>query len=263
MPLIALLSDYGLGDHYVGVVKSVILGICPEVVFIDITHELAPYDVKDGAYVLLQASKYLPRGCDVLAVVDPGVNTDRRAIAVKTKERLYVGPDNGLLYPAASREGILAVYDVGRGAQLLSEKGTFAGRDVFAPTIACAAKGMQLGRLGKEVDGMAVLEFPGARYSPDAITGEVLHLDRFGNAVTNIEGEGFHAWRKGEAEFELLSGERAARVRLASSYQEIDGTGIIVGSGGALEVSRREGGPGFVLKRGDGFSLELVSKPRR
>jgi S-adenosylmethionine hydrolase len=256
MRMIALLTDYGQSDHYVGVIKGVIKGILPESDIIDITHDVPAYDILDGAFLLLQASKYLPHGCTVLAVVDPGVNTKRRAIAVKTGERVYLGPDNGLLYPAASREGIISVYDVGKGSHVLPGSGTFAGRDVFAPAAALVCSGRPLDRLGKKVHGMVVLELPGAEFSDRSISGTILHIDRYGNAVTNIEGVSFHQWRKEASTFKLVAGGRKIRVTLVDSYQAISGVGLLVGSCGTVEVSGREGRPAVALSAGDRFSIE-------
>jgi S-adenosylmethionine hydrolase len=257
MKLIALLTDYGLSDHYVGVIKGVIKGISPESEIVDITHEVRAYDIREGAFLLLQASKYLPRGCTVMAVVDPGVNTRRRAIAVETRERVYVGPDNGLLYPAASREGITSVYDLGRGPHMLSRSGTFAGRDIFAPAAALVSSGKPPGKLGRKVRGMAVLELPGAEFSDTSILGTVLHVDRFGNAVTNVEGDSFHHWRKRASTFRLVAHSRKVRASLAASYQAIRGVGLLVGSGGTVEVSGRQGRPAIALSPGESFSIEI------
>jgi hypothetical protein len=260
MKLIALLTDYGLSDHYVGVVKAVIKGISPEAEFIDLTHEVAPFEVRDGAFLLLEASRYLPPGCTVMAVIDPGVNTKRRAIAVETKKRVFIGPDNGLLYPAASQEGIISVYDVGKGPQVLSQRGTFAGRDIFAPTAAYVSMGRPLDQLGRRSKRMLTLRFPRAEFAGSSVTGAVMHVDRFGNAVTNIDGDRFHAWRKGKPDFRLRAGGKVVAVRLASSYQEVKGVGLLVGSGGTLEISRREGSPGLALKPGRLFSLEITRR---
>jgi S-adenosylmethionine hydrolase len=257
MKLIALLTDYGASDHYVGVIKGVIKGISPESEIVDITHEVRAYDIREGAFLLLEASKYLPSGCTVMAVVDPGVNTRRRAIAVETRERVYVGPDNGLLYPAASREGITSIYDVGRGPHVLSRTGTFAGRDVFAPAAALLSSGMPPSKLGRRVSGMVVLELPGASFSDRSILGAVLHVDRFGNAVTNVEGDSFQRWRKGSTAFRLVARKREVKASLAASYQDIRGVGILVGSGGTVEVSGREERPAVALSTGDKFSIEI------
>lgn len=257
MKLIALLTDYGSSDHYVGVIKGVIKGVSPESEIIDITHEVRAYDIKEGAFLLLQASKYLPRGCTVMAVVDPGVNTQRKAIAVETGERVYVGPDNGLLYPAASREGITSVYDVGRGPHVLSGSGTFAGRDIFAPVAALVSSGISPGQLGRKLRGMAVLELPGAEFSDGSILGTVLHVDRFGNAVTNVDGESFHHWRKRASTFRLVARRKKVKASLVASYQAIRGVGLLVGSGGTVEVSGRQGRPDIALSPGESFSIEI------
>ncbi len=256
MKLIALLTDYGSSDHYVGVIKGVIKGVSPESEIIDITHEVRAYDIKEGAFLLLQASKYLPLGCTVMAVVDPGVNTRRKAIAVETRERVYVGPDNGLLYPAASREGIISVYDVGRGPHVLARSGTFAGRDIFAPVAAMVSLGRSPANLGTKVSGMTVLELPSAEFSDRSIRGTVLHVDRFGNAITNVESGNFHRWRKRASTFRLVARRRKVKASLVASYQAIRGVGLLVGSGGTMEVSGRQGRPGIALSPGESFSIE-------
>jgi hypothetical protein len=196
----------------------------------------------------------------VLAIVDPGVNTDRLSIAVKTEERVYVGPDNGLLYPAASVEGILSIYDVGSGPQVLSQRGTFAGRDIYAPTAAWVSEGRPLGQLGRRVKRMKVLELPGAAFTDASVSGVIMHVDRFGNAVTSIKGDGFDAWRRGRSTFLLRIRDKSVSVSLVSSYQEIEKVGIIVGSGGALEVSGKEGRPNVQLKAGDQVIIESVQR---
>jgi S-adenosylmethionine hydrolase len=257
MKLVALLTDYGSSDHYVGVIKAVIKRTSPESEILDITHEVRAYDVKEGAFLLLQASRYLPRSCTVMAVVDPGVNTRRRAIAVETKERVYVGPDNGLLYPAASREGIVSIHEVGRGPHVLSGSGTFAGRDIFAPTAALVSSGRPLDKLGKRMSDMVVLELPEAGFTDRSILGMVLHVDRFGNAITNVEGDRFHHWRKKASTFWLVAGKRKVKASLVTSYQAIRGVGLLVGSGGTVEVSGREGRPAIALSSGESFSVEI------
>src|SRR5207237_4504276 len=152
---ISFLSDYGLADDYVGVVKAVVRGIAPHVTVIDITHEIPPHDVRAGALTLARSAQYLPRGV-VLAVVDPGVGTDRRAIAVEVSEGqgVLVGPDNGLLAPAVAMTGGAGrvVSLTNADYQLPAPGPTFAGRDVFAPAAAHLCAGVDLAELGDPVD---------------------------------------------------------------------------------------------------------------
>ena len=134
MSLISLLTDFGLLDSFVGEMKGVILSICPDARIVDITHQVEKFDVRMGAFLLAGAASYFPAGTVHVAVVDPGVGSKRRPIVVETARAVYVGPDNGLLVPAAQREGIHHVYEL-TTRSFMREKvsATFHGRDVFAP----------------------------------------------------------------------------------------------------------------------------------
>jgi S-adenosyl-L-methionine hydrolase (adenosine-forming) len=187
---ISFLSDFGLDDEFVGVVHGVIARIDPAARVIDVTHGVPRGDVRAGALTLLRAVQYLPEGV-VLAVVDPGVGTERRAIAVRTGWGHFVGPDNGLLAPAVAMVGgadrIVSLENPefhvpGRG-------GTFDGRDVFAPAAAVLADDQaSIDDLGPVIDGSTVtpLLLPLTDPVPGRVTGEVLWVDRFGNAQTNV-----------------------------------------------------------------------------
>ena len=157
-PFVSFLSDYGHADEFVGVCTAVIAGIAPDARVIDITHEVPAFDVRAGSLALVRAVQYLPGGV-VLAVVDPGVGTSRRAIAVETEHGFFVGPDNGLLAPAVSMAGgaTRAVELANDEYHLDSPGPTFAGRDVFAPAAAYLASGVPLTDLGPEVDAVTLL----------------------------------------------------------------------------------------------------------
>jgi S-adenosylmethionine hydrolase len=255
---VALLTDFGLSDHYVGVVKGVIKGIAPLADILDLTHDVTPFDIVEGAFLLLRAAPYLPLGCAVVAVVDPGVATKRRPLAVATKKRVYLGPDNGLLYPAASSEGILAIHEITNPRFVLSLDGTFAGRDVFAPAAAHILKGVKLEDLGPARRAMKKLAWPSVRVGPGRIEGVVLHVDRFGNVVTNVDAATFDGWRSGRTKFRLLGLGFSGPVSLAHSYEEMKGLGLIVGSGGTLEVSSRRRAVDVPLKKGSSFVLSFT-----
>lgn len=137
MAIISLLTDFGLLDPFVGEMKAVILSICPDARIIDITHQVQKFDVRLGSFLLAGAAPYFPAGTVHVGVVDPGVGSSRRAIVVETARAVYVGPDNGLLVPAAQREGILHVYELTNRSLMREEvSATFHGRDVFAPAAA-------------------------------------------------------------------------------------------------------------------------------
>ncbi|MGH8992960.1 MAG: SAM hydrolase/SAM-dependent halogenase family protein [Acidimicrobiia bacterium] len=186
----SFLSDYGLADEFVGVCKAVILRVAPDALVIDVTHEIPPHDVRAGALTLARAAQYLPQGV-VLGVVDPGVGTDRRAVALEVDSGYLVGPDNGLLAPAvAMLGGAKRVVSLTNPEYQMEAPGpTFAGRDVFAPAAGYLASGVDLAELGEEVDPLSLVPglVPLSRPDGDGIAGEVLWVDRFGNLQLNLD----------------------------------------------------------------------------
>jgi len=189
-PFVSFLSDYGLADEFVGVCKAVVLRAAPSARLIDITHGIPPFDVRAGALALARAVQYLPPGV-VLAVVDPGVGTDRRAVAVEVESGFLVGPDNGLLAPAVAMLGGASrvVSLTNPEYQLEAPGATFAGRDVFAPAAGYLAAGTALDELGDLVDPASLVPgtVPLPRDDQGRAAGEVLWIDRFGNAQLNID----------------------------------------------------------------------------
>jgi len=187
MRVITLLSDFGLRDWFVPSMKGVILGITPHARIVDVTHEIPAQDVQAGAFVLAAAARAFPKGTIHVAVVDPGVGSSRRAIAVHTGAAIFLGPDNGLLS--------LAVPD-GRGIEMRSLENeryfrqpvsrTFHGRDVFAPVAAHLAKGVKFDSLGPKVASIQRLAARVSIASPGEVRGEIIYVDRFGNLISNI-----------------------------------------------------------------------------
>ncbi len=186
-PVIALLTDFGLHDHYVGVMKAVILGIARDAAIIDITHDIAPQDIVAGALELEAAIGYLPAGTVVVGVVDPGVGSARRRIAVEAGGLTLVGPDNGLFTLALNRLGPGRAVEL-REPQfaLASVSLTFEGRDRFAPAAAWLASGVDLAAFGPAADHLVAVDVPAPVLSAELVLGEVVRVDRFGNLITNI-----------------------------------------------------------------------------
>lgn len=183
MKTIAMLTDFGTQDIYVGVMKGVMRGICPDAVFVDLTHSISPQNVRQGALALLNSVRYFPRGTVFLAVVDPGVGGARRPIAVRTRDYTFVAPDNGLLSYVLSTQyeaHLLANY---RRAEVSR---TFHGRDIFAPAAAHLAEGVPLAEMGAAVTDLIRLPAPALNISGSQISGEVLDIDHFGNITTSI-----------------------------------------------------------------------------
>src|SRR5882724_10830383 len=191
-PVIALLSDFGTRDHYAGTMKGVVLGICPDVTLVDITHDVAPHDVLGGALELAAACRYFPAGTIFLVVVDPGVGSARRGIAADTGDYKFVAPDNGVLTAVLDEHPPKKVVELTErkyGRPTVSR--TFEGRDRFAPAAAWLAKGIEVTAMGRPAGTIARLELPHPRVGDDHVEGEVLRVDRFGNLITNIDRKTF------------------------------------------------------------------------
>lgn len=186
--VITLTTDFGLTDPFVGIMKGVILNLLPTARIIDITHAIEPQNIRQAALVLESAHSYFPKNTVHLVVVDPGVGSERRPIAVKTKSAVYVGPDNGVLTPVI--DSASKVYELTKSDYFLkSPSFTFHGRDVFAPAVAWIAKGTPLSKMGQKVSDPHILEFPQPRVHENTITGEIVYIDGFGNCISNISGE--------------------------------------------------------------------------
>jgi S-adenosylmethionine hydrolase len=233
-PLITFLSDYGLQDEFVGVCHGVIATICPRARVIDLTHGVPRQDVRAGAVILMGALRYLPAAVH-LAVVDPEVGAARRAVALATADgRLMVGPDNGLLWPAAQAAGgvVEAVEISASPWRLAPVSATFHGRDIFAPVAARLACGAPLADAGEPVDPgeLVVLELPRARLEGGRLIAEVLHADRFGNvalAAGHEDAERLGLRLGQELELRLPGGE-IHLARLVRTFAEAQGGELIL-----------------------------------
>ncbi|MCS7142704.1 MAG: SAM-dependent chlorinase/fluorinase [Aigarchaeota archaeon] len=260
--VIALLTDYGLSDPYVGEVKAVIKSVCNFVDIIDITHEVRPFDVEHGAFLLLLSYRFFPKGTIFEAVVDPGVGSARRGLVINSRNYYFVGPDNGLLYPAANEDGILAVYSIDERYYARPYGETFHGRDVFARVAAEIAKGRRPRMHRLKRDELVRLEF---RFELEEglkrASGRVLHVDRFGNLVTSIPQEALRFIPVG-AIMRLKIGEARYDARLVKSYAEGRGGELIAlfGGTGFLEISVNQCSASKFLsvEQGEEVEIELI-----
>jgi S-adenosyl-L-methionine hydrolase (adenosine-forming) len=242
MKCITLLTDFGTADGYVGEMKGVLLSAAPSVPIVDITHDITAHDVELGRLAVARYWRRFPAGTVHIAVVDPGVGSERAALAVASDSRFLVGPDNGVLSPALLLPGAKAV----RLAIPRSASSTFHGRDVFAPVAAQLATGAALDSLGDPMNDPVVHRTPEPhRTAAGDMAGQVIAIDRFGNAITN-----------------LLAGIRAGSVVVGGrtlpqhrTYSDLEPgeAGAIVGSAGLIEIVVREGRASdmLVLRRGD------------
>lgn len=190
-PLITLTTDFGVQDEYVGVMKGVMLTIEPRAQFVDLSHSIAPQNLHQAAYLLGHAYSYFPPGTIHLVVVDPGVGTDRCTIVVQADNHIFVAPDNGVLSMLLEKSRFETASQVIDSDLFLPRiSTTFHGRDIFAPIAAHLAGGLSLAELGPQLarKDCIRLDLPAAVVSQDRVTGEVIHVDRFGNLRTNIPG---------------------------------------------------------------------------
>lgn len=228
-PIITLLTDFGTADGYVGEMKAVLLTRMPDATLVDITHDIPPQDIEAARLTLARVWRRFPPGTIHVVVVDPGVGTERAALAVSSDERFLVGPDNGVLSPALLFAGARAIaLDVPPAAAP-----SFHGRDVFAPAAASLALGAELRLLGQPAATPRIRRTAEPQRTDDGgLSGEVISIDRFGNAVTNLLG-----LRGGVVEVAGLS------LPLRRTYGEVPvGTpAAIVGSSGLIEIAVRDG----------------------
>jgi hypothetical protein len=239
-PIITLTTDFGSRDPYAAEMKAVIVGISPNATIVDITHQVDKFNISMGAYILASACPYFPEGTVHAAVVDPGVGTKRRPIIVQTERSCFVGPDNGLLALAArSIGGKMHIYSItNREFMLPSVSNTFHGRDIFAPAAAHLANGRRPADLGKEIHQMISPGFMRTIRRKDAFEGQVIHIDDFGNIITNFTAKQLQTMKiKDEARLKI--GEVKQTLKLCKAYGEVKKRQplAIIGSSNLLEIS--------------------------
>jgi S-adenosylmethionine hydrolase len=255
--IVTLLSDFGERDGYVGVVKGVLLGICPTATVVDLSHEVAPQDVVGGALVLESAVAYFPRATIHVAVVDPGVGTERRPILIETADFVLVGPDNGLLSLAAARSPLRSVVHLDRPQFHLTAPGrTFHGRDVFAPAAAHYARGVPREEMGSEIADVERLPSLEPRRREDEIEGQVIHVDRFGNLVSNVRPQDLAAFRDGAVSISIGGMQL---LEISPHYSAVrEGKALALwNSWGRLEVAVRNGSAARHLRARSGDRVQV------
>ena len=259
-PMITLTTDFGQTDSYVGTMKGVILGICPGADLVDITHEIRPQAVQQAAFVLSTATPYFPSGTVHLVVVDPGVGSERRAIAIQTARATYVGPDNGVISLALNQDPARqAVHLTEPTYRLAPVSATFHGRDIFAPAAAHLACGTALTDMGEALPVSELVEIPTHAPRPQPGGGwrcAVLHVDRFGNLITN---------------FRILPHRRGIRVgaggqwieQISRTFADVDPGELIAyaGSSGYLEIAVREESAAETLSLDVGDPVQIEVAP--
>lgn len=239
--LITFTSDFGLDDWFVGVVHGVIEQLCPEARVVDLTHAIPPGHIERAAFVLAAAAPDFPPGTVHLVVVDPGVGTERRALAVRARRQSFVGPDNGVLEWALEERGaeVHALTDARYFRQPVSH--TFHARDVFGPVAAHLARGVTLASFGPAVTDPTRLPAQVSRRENGALAGRIQLIDRFGNALTNLRAEEIALAFPGVPELELevrIAGRRIPGIRQTYGESKVGTVVAVISSSGVLEVAQ-------------------------
>ena len=261
-PLLAWLTDFGLSDIYVGVMKGAALSIAPDATCVDVTHGIEPQDVQGGALALLDSYRFFPKGTIFVAVVDPGVGTARAALAFASGGYVFLGPDNGLLSLAVRDAGSAVAVTLDNPARIApTVSRTFEGRDRFAPAAGWLARGLALSELGPAVSTWAQIQLPDVRRVEGRLEGEVLTVDRFGNAITNIRTADLGELAREQASWHAVVGGRS--VPLVETYGAC-ATGdvcALFGSAERLEIARVGGHAASYLglRRGDTVVLRVAA----
>lgn len=259
-PIITLITDFGLQDGYVGVIKGVIAKVDPSVKIIDISNNIESQDVFQAAYVIFTSYAYFPSGTIHVIVVDPGVGSNRKILCLKTKDYLFLAPDNGVLSFIAAQEESPSIREVTNKELFLSEtSSTFHGRDIFAPVAAHLSKGFSYKNLGKRVSKINEINLPKPIRSPRGVlTGEIIYIDGFGNLVTNINRDVINSIKVKSGKLTIIAGKGRLN-KISDSYADVGEKEVlaIFGSSGYLEISVNRGSAKDVLnlKKGDKLVL--------
>ena len=274
-PIITLTTDFGYDDAYVAAVKGAILNINPEANIVDVSHSIRPQDILQAAFILNAAYRYFPKQTVHVAIVDPGVGSERREIILKTPSAIFVAPDNGILsyviddlFSVESRSVIEQTHGL---TEIVFKKGleaaaitdprfwrhpvspTFHGRDIFAPVAAGLSLGISPYEFGEKINSLHVLPIARPSLDPDGnLVGQILHVDRFGNLTTNIRGDSL----RGKDVVIEITGQHIQGI--SDYYAQKEGVLAVVGSSGYLEISLRDGSACDFLGVGVGHEIRVI-----
>lgn len=280
MPVLTLLTDFGIEDEYVGVMKGVILSIAPDVRLVDLSHQIPPQDIGRAAFLLMNAVPYFPPDTVHLSVVDPGVGTERRPVAIRTPAGTFVGPDNGLFSWVLAKVPEWTAVEIREPAYRLPlVSSTFHGRDIFAPAAAHLAAGVPLENLGPRIEDLVRLPPPRLEIGDFVAEGEILYADRFGNLVTSIGylewgedalvlvpafGPGGDGRRFSARDAGVVVGNTELRgIRRTYSEARMGEPLALVGSNGFLEIAVRQGSAAAALDARPGTPVTLLFRRQK
>jgi len=264
-PIISLTTDFGLRDPYVAEMKAVILRICAEARIVDISHEISKYDVRMGAFALACAAPYFPEGTFHVGVVDPGVGTERQPIIIQTPKGYYVGPDNGVLTLAARNDGgPESIHKIANPKLILPQvSSTFHGRDIFAPAAAHLANGTSPAEFGPKISKINKPAFAQVAREREALVGEVIHTDDFGNIITNLQPKDIQITRT-QSTINIKIKNTRLGLKLCKTYGEVPQHKplALIGSHNFLEISLNQDNAAktYKTKTGDKIIVQLPQK---
>jgi S-adenosylmethionine hydrolase len=257
-PIVTLTTDFGTRDGYVGAVKGVIKRINPEAELVDITHQVEPFDVLEAAFALMNSYVYFPKGSIHLVVVDPGVGSQRQPLLIQSEDFFFVGPDNGVFSFVYDSEKMTDIIIPSKQKYFLAElSSTFHARDIFAPVAAYLSLGVQVNEFGSSAKECIKFILPQPKQTRKGLAGEIIHVDKFGNLVTNVSAELLQKKRIAV----ITIGKRQIK-RVSRSYFDIPrkGLGALVGSSGFLEIAANQGSAQQITKSRIGTSIRIAFK---
>ncbi len=259
-PLVTLTTDFGTRDAYAAAMKGTILKINPSIQLIDITHDISPQDIMEAAFVLRDAIPFFPSGTTHLVVVDPGVGSERRAVAVSFGGSIFVGADNGLFSLLFENGPAPEAVELDRTEYWRVEQpgNTFHGRDIFAPVAAHLASGVGLSEVGSPIDSLTSLRWAQPLVDREGVRGWVVHVDRFGNCITNISASAFHQVSPTQA-FKCYVGNSILDT-LRSTFSDVAAGEplLLIGGSGFLEVAVSSGNASELLSIRKGAPVNVV-----
>ena len=256
--IITLSTDFGQAGGYAGAVKGVLLRINPQIKIVDITHEISPFNILEGALLLNSFYQFFPRGTIHLVVVDPGVGGKRKGILVRTDNYFFVGPDNGIFSFIYDREKVREMINLTNSEYFLGKpSSTFHARDIFAPVSAYLSLGVKSGEFGRATQDCYKLKLPAPVYGKGCLTGEIIHIDRFGNLITSISSDLIQERNKVQIRI------KNKKINYFSQYYEEEKKGkllALIGSSNFLEIAVNQGNAQKLLKAktGDKVKIEKI-----
>lgn len=261
---ITFITDFGYTDHFVGVMKGVILGINPAVRIIDISHQIDSQDIREAAFVLKLAYRYFPKNTIHVVVVDPGVGSGRRPIVVVTPDYYFIGPDNGVFSYIYKEEGSIKVVEISAEHYYLQSPGsTFHGRDIFAPVAGWLSRGIEANNFGLEMEDFARLEPSEPEIKEGLIVGRIIHIDKFGNLITDIEKHHIEELIKKTGKKQVEVKVKDLVIPNLSKYYSQIGRGLpgaLINSDGYLEIYCYLGSTRELLKVAKGEEVGVIAE---